>query len=308
MRLMIAIVLIGLGAGTVGATHPDDPLSRRAARLREEKIQTPYDSLKRVAVPKKPPLPGDWLSVHDEMGQSYARYVLHSPRRSVDSNAFDIQPLGEFTPTQKHILQASVQYLRRYFSLPVRMMSKLPLNTVPEEMRRIHPVLRVEQLFTPWILRSLLKPRRPADTLGLIAFTTVDLYPGEEWNYVFGQASLDARVGVWSMNRYGNPEVEYERVLTRTIKTAVHELSHMLGMEHCIAYECVMNGSNNLEEADRAPVEPCPICLQKLCWKLGCDPVRRSRELLEFTAKEHLQHIRHELMKRDEVLRTLARR
>lgn len=39
----------------------------------------------------------------------------------------------------------------------------------------------------------------------MIAFTNADLWPGEGWNYVFGQASLADHVGVWSIHRYGDP-------------------------------------------------------------------------------------------------------
>ena len=35
-----------------------------------------------------------------------------------------------------------------------------------------------------------------------MAITMSDIYPGEEWNYVFGQARLDERVGVFSFARH----------------------------------------------------------------------------------------------------------
>ena len=49
----------------------------------------------------------------------------------------------------------------------------------------------------------------------------------------------------------------------RCLKTACHELCHVFGLTHCPYYECLMNGSNLLEEADRKPFLLCPICLRK---------------------------------------------
>ena len=48
------------------------------------------------------------------------------------------------------------------------------------------------------------------------------------------------------------------------MKTACHELCHVLGMTHCPYYECLMNGSNLVNEADKKPFLLCPICLRKL--------------------------------------------
>jgi len=49
----------------------------------------------------------------------------------------------------------------------------------------------------------------------------------------------------------------------RCLKTACHELCHVFGLTHCPYYECLMNGSNLLEEADRKPFLLCPVCLRK---------------------------------------------
>ncbi len=40
-----------------------------------------------------------------------------------------------------------------------------------------------------------------ADAAALIAFTNYDLYPGETWHFVFGQATFSERVGVYSLYR-----------------------------------------------------------------------------------------------------------
>ena len=95
----------------------------------------------------------------------------------------------------------------------------------------------------------MLKPHRPIDAVAVLGLTAEDLWPGDDWNFVFGQASLSERVGVWSLHRNGNVDgsVDEQRLfLRRTLKTAVHETGHMLSIPHCIAFQCGMNGSNSL--------------------------------------------------------------
>lgn len=48
------------------------------------------------------------------------------------------------------------------------------------------------------------------------------------------------------------PETSELQFLTeyRSMKTACHELCHVFGMTHCPYFECLMNGSNLMNEAD----------------------------------------------------------
>jgi len=147
-------------------------------------------------------------------------------------------------------------------------------------------------LLTTYLLEDLLPPRRPADAVALLALTPVDLWPGEGWNYVFGQASLTERVGVWSSARYGDPtqsDEAYHLCLTRMLKVATHETGHMFGIEHCTAYECGMNGSNSLTEADRGPLSFCPECSAKIWWSCAADPAKWYASLAEFGEKHDLK-------------------
>jgi archaemetzincin len=96
---------------------------------------------------------------------------------------------------------------------------------------------------------------------------------------------------VWSTARNGDPDAgpELRHVsVVRTLKTATHETGHMLGIKHCTAYECGMNGSNNTDERDRQPVEFCPECQAKLWWTCNLDPVARSETLSEIARTHEL--------------------
>lgn len=59
-----------------------------------------------------------------------------------------------------------------------------------------------------------------------------------------------------------------------------HEIGHMFGLPHCIYLNCLMNGSNNLEETNLRPIEYCPICIRKLQSNIGFDLVKRYEGLL----------------------------
>jgi len=67
----------------------------------------------------------------------------------------------------------------------------------------------------------------------------------------------------------------------RAVKLLVHELGHLLGIDHCIHFECCMNGSGHLEEDFRQPMHLCPIELRKLLHFIGpAFDIRKRYELL----------------------------
>ena len=157
--------------------------------------------------------------------------------------------------------------------------------------------------FEEAIIKNLLPARRPADAIAYVAFTAYDLWPGRDWNFVFGEASIDERVGVWSFYRFGSPEESsssYRLALLRTLQVASHETAHVFGIRHCTGFECNMNGSNSLEEADNNSLFLCPSCLQKLLWSTNCDTLKRYHALADFFA-------RHTLMSESAYARESAR-
>jgi archaemetzincin len=174
----------------------------------------------------------------------------------------------------------------------VRVQEGLPLSVIPKQARRVHPQWGVPQILTSYVRDEVLKPRLPSDAVALIAFTTSDLWPGKGWNFVFGEASLADRVGVWSIHRLGNSEAGpegFRLTLRRTLGTATHETGHMFSMQHCVFYSCSMCGSLTLEESDRYPLWLCPQCLAKLCHATGAEPRKRFRELIAFAQANGLR-------------------
>jgi archaemetzincin len=239
------------------------------------------------------PESGDWLDRHPELGQTYSQYLGSQPVRADRlRRVIYVQPLGSFSPAEQKVVDRSADFLGVYFQLPVKMAKPLSLDLIPRSAKRDPGGRRAGQILSTYVLDKVLKPRLPKGAVALIAFTTADLWPGEGWNYVFGQASLADRVGVWSIHRYGDPaggDDAFRQCLLRTLKTASHETGHMFSLPHCIFYECNLCGSNHLAESDRRPLELCPVCLAKLCHATGAEPATRFHDLIAFYKKHGLK-------------------
>lgn len=237
------------------------------------------------------PVPGEWRADHPEPGQSFEEYLASSPTApSAQRRTLVVQPLGDVDETRGRILTMVGEALEAYFGLPTRVDRPLDLGTPPPDARR--RAAGITQLRTGWILKDVLKPRLPRDAAALLGFTTQDLWPGLGWNFVFGEASLEDRVGVWSLSRYGDPSIDpgaFKETLRRAVKVALHETGHMFSLEHCTAFKCVQAGINSLEEEDRSPFWPCPDCLAKVAWVTSSDPRTRLQAMGDFCRKAELK-------------------
>lgn len=248
--------------------------------------------LRPLAEPLPAPRPGDWLAEHDEPGQNFAEYLASKPvRRSDRLKAIYLCFVGDFNQAQRRVLDLTQQYLALFFDGPVKVIRQVPLASVPPRARRTHPTRGDPQVLTGYVLHELLGPERPADALAYVALTATDLWPGRGWNFVFGEADLHQRIGVWSLYRNGDPsqgEAAFGLALRRTLGTASHELGHILTLYHCRAFRCLMNGSNHQEERDRRPLHLCPVCLRKLCWNLQVESISYLTRLKAFCQQEGL--------------------
>jgi archaemetzincin len=244
------------------------------------------DWLHHLTEPLGGPREGDWLAEHPEKGQTFRQYLSADPvHRGGGLDTIHPCLVGGFNGGQRQILDLTAEYLGLFFDVPVVVRRRVPLSAVPARARRRHPEWGVRQVLSTFILQELLEPDVPDDALAYLALTGSDLWPGGGWNFVFGEANLRRRVGVWSMHRHGRPGPDAEsfrRCLRRTLSIATHETGHVLTMRHCTAFRCLMNGSNSLEEGDRQPLHPCPVCLRKLLWNLQAEPVPYLERLEAF--------------------------
>jgi len=202
-------------------------------------------------------------------------------------NQLYLQPLGDFSGLDCPPLDQLREFVAAFFKLNVKVLPQLDLAQ-SEIVSRHHSATRSLQLLTTSIL-NLLRRRLPSDGFAVLGITMLDLYPDPAWNFVFGQADVRHQVGVYSFARY-DPRFYGQRasidsrqlMLRRSCKVLAHEIGHMFGINHCVWYRCLMNGSNHLAEADTRPLHLCPVDLRKLHWSIGFDVVERYRCLQMF--------------------------
>lgn len=117
------------------------------------------------------------------------------------------------------------------------------------------------------LLKSL---RSCGDQKLTVAITDLDLsYPG--LNYVFGLADETFPVAVISIARFvrgRDRRPADQQVIGRTVKTAVHELGHLMGLSHCKDRRCVMFFSHNIGDTDFKGKTFCDLCTKTVESKL----------------------------------------
>jgi len=91
-------------------------------------------------------------------------------------------------------------------------------------------------------------------------------------NFVFGEADPQSKVAVVFTKRlrpefYGEP-ANYNVYFERLLKEVIHELGHLLGLQHCVNKKCVMRFSNSILEVDEKSSVFCDQCVNTLRTKL----------------------------------------
>lgn len=232
------------------------------------------------------PAPGadDWLAQHPETPQSFDAFRDAPTHVPTDARRIIyVLPIGEFPPDAPS-LAALARLVHAFFTLEVRVLPAVRVTDVPTHTR-VNAHTKKRQLRTRELL-AYLAQRLPDDAFALQAVTMEDLYPQESWNFVYGEASLDGRVGVQSFARQ-DPAFFGDRrgagwkllALRRAAWTMIHEITHMFGITHCTYWKCEINGSNHQAEADSRPLHPCPVDLRKLYSAIKFDPAAREEEL-----------------------------
>lgn len=209
-----------------------------------------------------PSKPGEWRHRFKEPFQSFESYSSGSVnRKSERRSRFYIQPLGGAEGRYAEVLGRMARFAEAYFGVSAKVLDPIPLLEEARSERR--------DQYDATRLIGYLSERVPDDALVFIGITEKDLY-SEGLNFVFGEASLHWRCGVYSLVRYEN-KGDLSLFTRRSLKLLAHESGHILSIPHCVAYECVMEGANTLQEHDRQPLHLCPIDLKKVLWNTGLD-------------------------------------
>ena len=269
--------------------------------------------------PIETPGPSDWLSNFPTKPQPFYKWQQKIRNHvSFQKRTIYILPLGEFVADKtqdesKEVGGAKMATIGQIFlrdleiysqlffpSMIVKLLEEVPLSKLNCQSRHhvVDDGVTREQLMIPGIF-DYMKSILPRDAYCMLAVTMIDLYPNEDWNFVFGRASLMKRIGVFSFVRHHpyffdkdksvsvaslselSPE-EYQLLKWRAIKVLTHEIIHMFGLRHCVYFTCLMNGSNHAEESDRKLTFLCPVCLRKMQDAIKFDFLARYKDLLAF--------------------------
>ena len=254
----------------------------------------PNDSLKKILKtaenfhsPIYTPDEDDWLSTQEEDGQTFNQFLYDRYNlMSIDRNIIYINPLQDM-PQQ--FLDNILLYCQSFFyPMQVKLTNLVSLEALKVKSR-INQYSKKIQYHAGQINSKIVK-YIPNDAHCVLSILLDDLYPENSWNFVFGLATYDKRVGVFSFARFSSsfekqnqPFIFDNFVLYSSCSTLTHEICHTFGIEHCIYYTCLMNGCNNLEEAKKQPLYECPICLRKLQYSIGFDPLERYKKMVKVT-------------------------
>ena len=119
-----------------------------------------------------------------------------------------------------------------------------------------------QQYYSTQILAELLK-NKPPDGAKILGITNVDIFV-PILTFLFGEAQLNGPGALISTFRlrnefYGLP-ADNALLYDRTLKEALHELGHTMGLVHCQNFECVMFSSTYVEDSDIKQAQFCPAC------------------------------------------------
>ena len=183
--------------------------------------------------------------------------LADSSRAGDDSAVFYIQPLGQDLPDADVALVA--QALETFYDVKVKRLPRVdlpPFAYYPPRRR-----YRAEKLLSYLQLRLPRNGRRILGLTGVDISTTKGKY--RDWG-ILGLATIDGSACVISAFRARKGAKNRQHARVRLAKTAVHEIGHTLGLEHCPTRGCLMEDARGKVATTDREYDICPRCRARL--------------------------------------------
>ncbi|XP_078586223.1 archaemetzincin-2-like [Branchiostoma floridae x Branchiostoma japonicum] len=185
-----------------------------------------------------------------------------------------------------------------FYGLDVHVLPEISLENI-DCTKRVHKNTNQKQVLVGDLF-SYLQRMCPPDGYSVVGISWTDLYPSEELNFVLGEASFVQNSAAISFGRFEpklykdelrvrecGSEREDDRavMLLKLTKSLCHETCHLMGLSHCVFFQCLMNESSSMEQAFKQPMFLCPVCLRKL------------QKMCKFDIRERYHMLREMLLK-----------
>eukprot|EP00826_Nyctotherus_ovalis_P029995 TRINITY_DN2379_c0_g6_i1.p1 TRINITY_DN2379_c0_g6~~TRINITY_DN2379_c0_g6_i1.p1 ORF type:complete len:332 (-),score=81.15 TRINITY_DN2379_c0_g6_i1:118-1113(-) len=135
-------------------------------------------------------------------------------------------------------------------------------------------------------LLMILRQYVEKDTFTVLGITACNIYNPYQPDDVIMGFSCRSRSSVVSIVECFNTRIKSQAqkdkiAFFELVKTTAHELSHTMGIDHCVEFHCMMN-SLYVKEAETSPIYFCPTCLCKLQAAVNFDCKKRWEALRSF--------------------------